>query len=351
MMNNETPSDNKAGPPGCTVARRLAQILGESGRAGAAGSKSIGVSSGRCVPRNLEQYSWKLHVRAELLELISQERASIGSLCSALDIGGGRINVVRFLKFGYTWVISERRIQKMIFCARRFPSGCDGRVAARRPSAGDDVRLALRNRLRLLIKIKHINICETCVRLGISSDRACDFFADSRELKLASLSVAEAEKLLAFAERCKAALNPVCSLPELRQWQEGIRHDLAAVEIMAKRGMYDSLCDVSIAAAEKAFKLYLAVAGGDLDEYFTVLKPTALYDLCRSVDGRFDSDGAISEVAARLVTFEETGRAASKAEAEDIRDACSSLTERLLERMPGYVRQISADRGHSENRH
>jgi hypothetical protein len=343
MINNEALPDNKADLRGCAVrqVRLLAQILAGSGRAGPAGCRGLCMTSNRCAPRNLEQYSWKLHVRAELLELIAQRRTSVGSLCLALGIRGGHINVVRFLKYGYTWVISAQRVQKMADCARRSPSAGEGRTPAPLPGVEKDARLTIRNRLRLLIKIKRLNVCEACARLGISSDRTCGFLANSREFKLANLSIAEAEKLLAFAEKCKTKPGPVCRLPELRQWQEGIRHDLAAVEIMAKRDMYDSLCDVSIAAVEKAFKLYLAVAGGDLDEYFTILKPTALYDLCRSVDVKFDSNEAISEIVAQLVVFEETGRAASKNEAENIRNACYCLTERLLECTPGYARLIN----------
>lgn len=298
-------------------------------------------------PRKLEQCGRKLRIRAELLELIAHGRTSIGKLCAAFGIKGAHVNVDWFLKFGYTWVISEERALALLtYAQRQPPAPGNGSHAAAPYPVDSDVRLQLRDRLRLLIKIKHISIYKACLELNLRFRDTCGFLTNSPPPGSPCLSVEEILKLLNYAEKYNVKSRFTCGASETRQWTEGIRHDLAAMALMNARGMHDSLCWVASAAAEKALKLHLGSAGGDLNDYFTICRLPALYDLCRDANGEFDRSGLVREALMRLTLSKQLLRDINTAEQAQaaglVVTACIGFVELLLECTPGCTLEPGA---------
>lgn len=289
------------------------------------------------VPRKLEERCRKLHIRAELLKLISQGSTSIRDLCAAFDIVGAHVNLDRFLKFGYTWVISEQRAQALLAYARQQPAG----AALTPPPSMEDEKVRMRSRLRLLIKMKRISIYDMCAALGINFSRACDFLINARPPKLSSLEAEEVRMLLSFTEEYEVRDKSPYRTSEMRLWIEGIKSDFTAAVMLNDSALYSCLCDICTASVEKAFKLCLAAVGGSLGDYFTVSDLRALNSLCRGIEATYDPARAVEKALARLeadrqeIAAAGDGSPVSKKAASDVMSVCADIIDFLLAYVPG----------------
>jgi hypothetical protein len=304
------------------------------------------------VPRNLDQVGRKLKIRAEMLHLIRQKHISIKRICAAFNINGAHSNVYRYLKFGYTWIISAERAEMLLEFVRNQPArDCESYYSSKttevRPVySSSDLDMQLRSKMLLLIKRKTITIYRTCADLKMDFYRVCDFLVGSKQqkIKVQSLNAAEIQTLREYVERAWNKSRGSHDTVETRQWVEGIRHDVVSARFMIERRIFDGVPDIAVAMVEKAFKLFLAVSGDDARRYQSILDLDALYNLCCDIYPNFDHDRSVAEMLPKIGVYEESQYDLEVAKTPEFKAAFIKFQSYwVIERILQYVRELSLD--------